>query len=206
MIRLLYRWLVALHPLEFRQRYAGEMLWIFDESAASGGSAGLFADAAASLARQWLLRTEGPWTMATGCAVASLLFGGVLATASLPTRHLVAPPDADDDFPAAAAPSLPPAEFSGHWAGYFHWPGPAGQMEVTLTDLGDSWSGEFLVRGPDGVLHRGVAENIQFAGDSVFFRVQTAYGPMKFHGRLKQGRLSGALKVPSEAFLSRRRR
>jgi hypothetical protein len=195
MVRLLYRCLVALHPVEFRARFGGEMLWIFDES---GGAAGLFADAAASVARQWLLRTGGPWKMATGCAIASLLFGGVLATASLPARHLVAPSGIEDDFPVDTTSSLPPDQFSGHWAGYFHWPGPAGQMEVTLTDRGDSWTGEFLVRGPDGVLHRGAAENIQFAGDSVFFHVQTAYGRMRFHGRLKQGRLSGALK-PADA-------
>jgi D-alanyl-D-alanine carboxypeptidase len=57
-LRSLYRWLLHLHPSAFRQRFAEEMLWIFDEAAATQGAPRLFADAFISLMRQWIVRPE----------------------------------------------------------------------------------------------------------------------------------------------------
>ncbi len=57
MTRLLYRSLLQMHPTAFRRRFAAEMLCIFDEVAA-GATMALFADAVASLARQWFLRAQ----------------------------------------------------------------------------------------------------------------------------------------------------
>ena len=37
MSRSLYRLLLNLHPPAFRERFAAEMLWIFDEAAATQG-------------------------------------------------------------------------------------------------------------------------------------------------------------------------
>ena len=54
--RRFYRFLLELHPRAFREEFSGEMLWIFDQEAAKPGKLPLFADAVASLARQWLLR------------------------------------------------------------------------------------------------------------------------------------------------------
>ncbi len=54
--RGLYIRLLRLHPPGFRHVYADEMLWIFDEAAARGSVAPLFADALGSLCRQWFLR------------------------------------------------------------------------------------------------------------------------------------------------------
>jgi hypothetical protein len=56
MRRSLYIGLLRIHPPGFRQRYADEMLSIFDEAAPHGNVAPLFADAFRSLCRQWLLR------------------------------------------------------------------------------------------------------------------------------------------------------
>jgi len=58
MIRWFYAGLLRLHPARFRQRYGEEMLWIFDQAAARGRVAPLFADALLSLLRQWALRPE----------------------------------------------------------------------------------------------------------------------------------------------------
>ncbi|HEY2821236.1 MAG TPA: serine hydrolase domain-containing protein [Candidatus Acidoferrum sp.] len=55
--RSLYRCLVQLHPPAFRQRFAPEMLWIFDEVADHDARVELFADALTSLARQWIVRS-----------------------------------------------------------------------------------------------------------------------------------------------------
>jgi Ca2+-binding EF-hand superfamily protein len=58
MIRFLYACLLRLHPARFRQRFGQEMLWIFDQAAAQGRTAPLFADALLSLWRQWTMRPE----------------------------------------------------------------------------------------------------------------------------------------------------
>jgi hypothetical protein len=59
MSRALYRCIVGLHPRAFRQQFAGEMLWIFDESRGNG-VVPLLADGVISLARQWAIR-KGAW-------------------------------------------------------------------------------------------------------------------------------------------------
>jgi EF hand len=58
MVRFLYTGLLRLHPARFRQRFGQEMLWIFDQAAAQGRTAPLFADALLSLWRQWTLRPQ----------------------------------------------------------------------------------------------------------------------------------------------------
>jgi CubicO group peptidase (beta-lactamase class C family) len=67
MRRSLYRWLLRLHPPAFRERFADEMLWIFDEAAARQGVPRLFADAFVSLLRQWIVRPES-WHMRLAAA------------------------------------------------------------------------------------------------------------------------------------------
>ncbi len=60
MMHVFYRSLLWLHPPRFRERYAGEMAWIFDETATTLGKAFLFYDGIVSLARQWVVRS-GMW-------------------------------------------------------------------------------------------------------------------------------------------------
>jgi hypothetical protein len=57
-VRTLYRLLLQLHPPAFRQRYAEEMLWIFDQTADGLETVRLLGDAVASLVRQRLLRSD----------------------------------------------------------------------------------------------------------------------------------------------------
>jgi D-alanyl-D-alanine carboxypeptidase len=66
--RSLYRLLVKLHPAAFRQRFGEEMMWIFDEAAATQRTPRLFADAFVSLTRQWILRPES-WHLSVAAAV-----------------------------------------------------------------------------------------------------------------------------------------
>jgi hypothetical protein len=74
MTRSLYRFLLSLHPREFREEFAGEMLWIFDEAGHTLGPLPLLADAVVSLARQWLVRS-GAWPYAV-----SVVANGTLLT------------------------------------------------------------------------------------------------------------------------------
>ena len=65
MTRILYRWLICLHPPAFRLRFEQELLWIFDESSEALGGVPLLYDAAISLLRQWLVRS-GMWKWVVG--------------------------------------------------------------------------------------------------------------------------------------------
>jgi hypothetical protein len=58
MLRLCYRWLLRLHPARFRERFADEMLSIFDHAEARTAAARFVADAFVSLVRQWAMRSE----------------------------------------------------------------------------------------------------------------------------------------------------
>ena len=100
MTRILYRWLLWLHPPAFRREFAGEMLWIFEEASAEG-VAPLFADGLISLLRQWLLRS-GPWKLAaavigglvevTAGGLGGLMFMRAQMTAHLAAAQLKPPP------------------------------------------------------------------------------------------------------------------
>jgi hypothetical protein len=193
MMRLLYRSLLRLHPAAFRERYASEMLWLFDEGAGSLGAPTFLADGVVSLARQWLVRSNA-WTMAAGGLGAFVLIGGMLGMASFPLRHVYGPVFEEVDF-AAHSVSGPPAQFDGHWSGYFLFPGPAGQMGFTLSRMNGLWSGDLEVRGADGVLHRGVAEDIHVGADSLSFSFKTNRGEMIYRGQMVQGKLRGYVRA-----------
>jgi hypothetical protein len=53
MIRTLYRGLLWLHPGEFAERFADEMLWIFDLRRQEEMGIALLSDCFLSLCRQW---------------------------------------------------------------------------------------------------------------------------------------------------------
>jgi hypothetical protein len=74
MKRACYKCLLRLHPAGFRERFAGEMLWIFDQTAEQTGLCA-FLDAFVSLLRQWTLHS-GVWRFAFGVLVSGLLLAG----------------------------------------------------------------------------------------------------------------------------------
>jgi hypothetical protein len=76
MTRTVYRWLIRLHPPAFRLRFEPELLWIFDESIDESGAAPLVYDAAISLLRQWLIRSEmWKWVVGGIAGAVPLLIG-----------------------------------------------------------------------------------------------------------------------------------
>jgi hypothetical protein len=77
MIRSLYRFLLWLHPLDFREEFGGEMLWIYDEAVAIAGSLPLLTDGVASLARQWFVRSDA-WKFGIGILVDAMLLAILL--------------------------------------------------------------------------------------------------------------------------------
>ncbi len=58
MLRVFYVCLLYLHPRRFRERFAQEMLWIFDQAARDRHVGSLFVDGILSLWRQWAMRPE----------------------------------------------------------------------------------------------------------------------------------------------------
>jgi hypothetical protein len=73
MMRSVYRSLLWLHPPAFRRRFAGEMLWIFDEAVPAEGPARLLFDGTCSLVRQWLVGC-GAWKILAGALGAFLQY------------------------------------------------------------------------------------------------------------------------------------
>ena len=74
MIRALYRLLIRLHPPAFRERFAQEMLWIFEEAENVWGGGSLLRDAIVSLLRQWLIRSDlWKWLVACLAGVVPLM-------------------------------------------------------------------------------------------------------------------------------------
>ena len=63
MMRALYSGLLRVHPRAFRERFANEMLCIYDEIPTKAERGPLFYDALRSLAVQWLLRSN-LWVLA----------------------------------------------------------------------------------------------------------------------------------------------
>jgi hypothetical protein len=68
-MRSLYLSLLQLHPRAFRERFAEEMLWIFDETQSRDGKAFLLRDGLNSVARQWVVRS-GIWKVAVAVLLA----------------------------------------------------------------------------------------------------------------------------------------
>jgi hypothetical protein len=83
MLRSLYRCALRLHPPAFRQRFAGEMLSIFDQQATRFARARLMVDAFASLCRQWALRSEF-WSLSASESTQALPIG-------IPTFYTIRP-------------------------------------------------------------------------------------------------------------------
>jgi hypothetical protein len=73
--RLIYAALLGLHPKGFVERFGGEMLRVFDEAAESYGLAWLLGDAALSLFRQRIFRTEDEAELAAAEVRFGLLAG-----------------------------------------------------------------------------------------------------------------------------------
>ncbi len=72
MLRLIYVVLLRLHPRFFRDQFAAEMLWIFDQASGTRAAVEFLADAAESLATQWMFRgdfDEHPGLAAAGPAL-----------------------------------------------------------------------------------------------------------------------------------------
>jgi hypothetical protein len=72
MIRPLYRSLLWLHPASFEERFAEEMLWIYDLRRPTETGITLLLDCFVSLCRQWLSRPR-VWTFGVGLVVHGIL-------------------------------------------------------------------------------------------------------------------------------------
>jgi Ca2+-binding EF-hand superfamily protein len=58
MLRAIYVAVLRLHPRFFREKFADEMLWIFDQCAGTERATALIRDAVRSLVTQWIFRSE----------------------------------------------------------------------------------------------------------------------------------------------------
>jgi hypothetical protein len=189
MTRALYRYLLRLHPPAFRRQFAGEMLWIFEECAASRGTLALFLDGVLSLARQWLLRSTGSWKIALAIAGAFLEvsaggLGGAMISRAGVNSVLAANP------------------FVGHWSGAMRLQNATQAVELTLANRGGAWSGSLTLPQQNGSTVSPVT-HVATRWPSISFRVRTGNEVLSFQGRLaprSQGsRLQGWFETPGSA-------
>ena len=112
MKRAFYKCLLWLHPAGFRDRFADEMLWIFDETEGQGLRP--FTDVLFSLLRQWTF-DSGVWRIAFGALVSCLLLGGWwhLQGAALASALRRGNPDALEEIRHRHPSSKPCAGISG---------------------------------------------------------------------------------------------
>ena len=71
MLRFSYQCLLRLHPARFRERFAEEMLSMFDDLERNSGRGKLVADAFISLLRQWTMRPQN-WEQQATASVNNL--------------------------------------------------------------------------------------------------------------------------------------
>jgi len=194
MMRWIYQGLLWLHPPAFRQQFAGEMLWIFDEASSARGVVPLFADGVISLGRQWLLRS-GMWKVAVagigGLFEISLAIPMVFPSLWGPCHVRAAL--------AEMAADAARVRFAGNWTGTLRSTGPSGRIELTLTKHGARWIGELHIQGNDGQMHAGPAEDIRVGSDSLRFRVAAGDADMTFNGEFRDGRLVGNLEATAKS-------
>jgi hypothetical protein len=175
-MRRLYRLLLRMHPPGFQREYAGEMLWIFDEVAASEGTLSLFLDGAISLLRQWVLRS-GSWKVPVAIlgAFLQVTLGGL---GRLAMEH-----------PQIAAATAR-EQFKGQWVGEVKAPGHVRRIELRLAPVGSAWVGEVLLDG-----EQGLARNVHVEMGSVHFGLNVGGSTLWFEGKraLRGGQVSGVV-------------
>lgn len=71
-MRAIYRGVLWLHPASFEERFAEEMLWIFDLRQANETGIALLLDCFFSLGRQWLFHSD-LWKFGVGVLVNFIL-------------------------------------------------------------------------------------------------------------------------------------
>jgi hypothetical protein len=190
MTRSLYQLLLWLHPPFFRERFGDEMLWIYDEAAATHGVLALFTDGFASLARQWVMRA-GAWKLAAAGAggLLEILVAGFFIMGPAPQTHVATRSSIEND----------PAQFSGTWKGSLR----SRPIELVLAKEGAVWRGEIHFQSQDGAMRSAPLEDIRVAGDSVHLRVKVDDADITFNGKLVPGtlgsRLVGALHATADA-------
>jgi hypothetical protein len=193
MIRSIYRSILRLHPPGFRQQFAEEMLWIYDETAGAG-AVSLLTDGFFSLVRQWMTRPATLTLAAAGCGgamhMALFLVMMIPVVNQPPAVIYVRRP-----ILASGMPDVSTVRFSGSWIGTLHSTGPSGPMQLMLLNNGASWTGKLYLQGQDGVMHGGPLEEIRVEGDALRFRVEAGDADMTFSGQLQQGKLTGILEA-----------
>jgi len=180
MTRFLYRCILGLHPPHFRREFAGEMLWVFDESTGAENPAALLYDALVSLARQWLLRS-GSWKIGVALAGAALQIAvgsvGMLVFARPHMETLGSE-----------------ASLRGVWSGVLESGGVSKPVELVFDHDRGSWLGVFTAAAQTSSVM-----DFEARTSNIAFRVPAAEGDLHFRGRLMAGKLSGTVQRSGES-------
>ena len=184
MSRLFYCWLLWLHPPAFRRRFAGEMMWIYDESANSAGALSLWVDGFLSLLRQWVLRS-GSWKVlaAISGAVLEITAGGLgwcfYGPAQI-TEHVTA------------------SQFSGRWTGALKAGERVVPVSLVIKRETGRWAGQLDTLIP-GAARAGGVRGLKFTARSVNFYVPSDSAVLSVSASLSDDNLVGNYELTNPA-------
>ena len=175
-LRTLYRCLLWLHPMAFRTEFAGEMLWIFDETRATEGTPRLLWDATVSLFRQRLLRSTY-WRIPVALGVAFLQVSFVMGWLSTSHPYI--------------ASRIAYDQFRGEWSGEARLEGRPVPLMIDFVPTGTAWNAQASL---DGVPLR--VNQIRVEPGVVRFQLDSGLAVVEFEGKRapRGGRLNGVAK------------
>ena len=177
---------LRLHPASFRREFAGEMLWIFDQSRAdqsragesrtSEGTGALFCDGLISLARQWVIRS-GSWKVPVA------ILGGLLQVTLGGLGWLAM------EHPRIAAQTAK-AQFEGAWVGEVKAPEGSQKIVLQLAPRGGAWGGKVLLDGRELAVR-----DVRVGIGSVRFGLQVGESTLWFQGKraVRGGQMFGVV-------------
>lgn len=176
MTRWFYQVLLRLHPAAFRQEFAGEMQWIFDEASAAEGVWLLFLDGFVSLARQWVVRS-GTWKVPVA------ILGGLLQVTLGGLGWLAM------EHPQIAARTARD-QFQGAWVGEVKAPEGSRKMKLQLVSQSGDWGGTVFLDGRELTVR-----DVRVEVGSLHFSLQVGDSTLWFQGRraVRGGQVSGVV-------------
>jgi hypothetical protein len=176
-MRRLYRLLLLLHPQPFRDAFAEEMLWIYDQA----GSRALLGDVVLSLIRQRLFRS-GTWKIPVALA------GGLLQVSLGGLGWLAMSSPQLESFTAIQ-------QFQGGWSGQAVLDRRPAPIELQLEHSGSLWTGHLSYLGQALSL-----EEVTVQPGRVDFSVDVGTALLRFRGKRapRGGAISGVLLGPPD--------
>ena len=93
-------------------------------------------------------------------------------------------------FAASGSSSL-----AGSWTGSYQTPGPAGSLEIILTNNENNWAGEVKIAGSKNRILTKPAQELKVEAEELSFTIEMMGAEIRFEGKLQEGKITGQLEA-----------